>query len=205
MAKNALQKYETTETGLQLPENLDWKEWRVLFEGYSHMAKCVPWAIGDLLVYGESHYGEDVSQAMSDFMAKTRYTQGTIYNLVYISRNVPPWNRNPNLSHSFHYEVAKMDSQEQVHWLARAELEGWTVKEFRDHISGRAGNTEPKEQEEPKPIEEEKPKKQKCTGTINDQFDLWWDWYASGKGYGEKERLIALDAYNASVEEGDIV
>lgn len=194
--KNALEKYEPTAVGIALPDNLAFREWQTLFDGYSFMAKNIPWVIGDLLVYGETHYGEDVGQALDGLMARTQYAQGTIYNLVYVSRHVSPHVRNPNLSHGIHYEVAKMDQGDQVEWLTRAELEGWTVGDLRKAIKGER----PQRKIEVKEVEEaeEKPKP-KTSGRINDSFDLWWDKYSSGMGYGDEEKKIAMDAWNASV------
>jgi hypothetical protein len=204
MAKNAMTRFNPTPIGITLPENLEWKDWRVLFEGYGYMARSIPWVVGDLIVYGEDHYGEEVAQAMSEIMAKTRYGRKTIYNLVYVSRNVLPENRNPALTHSHHYEVAKLDAEEQREWLGLAELEGWTVRQLRAHING--------EKVEDKPIEaeavfsedksEDEVEKELTNGEINDQFDAWWMAYSAGAGYREEEKAIAMDAWNASITEG---
>lgn len=201
---NPLDKIDSSETGLMLPENLKWRDWRVLVDGYVEMAKRVPWIIGDLLVYGEEHYGEDMAQATDELLAKSKYSQGTIYNLVYVSRNVGPRERNKNLSHGFHYEVAKMDPEEQVAWLARAEIEGWTVMELRNGIKGKHGKEESKQEPEPQRVEEEnreqEPDKPYSRGRINDAFDMWWDWYNSGKYYGEEFKAVARDGWNAEVD-----
>ena len=196
MAKNAIEKYEPSATGLTLPEDLAFKQWHTLFDGYAFMARAIPWVIGDLLVFGESHYGENVGQVLDGLMARTRYTQGTIYNFVYVSKNVLPSARNPNLSHCFHYEVAKMEQGDQIEWLARAEMEGWTIREFRQAIKGERPRKDAPvfddEEEAPKP-------KPRTVGRINDSFDMWWDKYVYGTGFGSEEKKIAMDGWNASV------
>jgi len=42
--------------------------------------------------------------------------------------------RRDNLSWSHHAEVAKLDVDDQAYWLDQAELEGWSLREFRDAI-----------------------------------------------------------------------
>lgn len=199
-----MEKYQITEVGIDLADaDISWDEWRWYFQLTVRLAKRSPWAVGDMGVYGEDRFGEDMAQAITKEILMSGYSQGSLYNLFYVSRNVKPSERNPNLSPSHHYHVAKMKPDEQVAWLARAELEQWTVAEFRRQIKKA---TKGEEHEQQTAVEEEKKKepevmKEKSVGHINDQFDYWWTWYSEGKGYDEEIRAVARDAWNANVDD----
>jgi ParB family chromosome partitioning protein len=52
-------------------------------------------------------------------------------NLASVSRRVAPARRRASLGWSIHAEVAKLEPEQQVEWLDRAEREGLTVEELR--------------------------------------------------------------------------
>ena len=85
------------------------------------------WAIGDALVYGEDHFGEEWTQIQAQF----RMSEGRMQSLASVARKIPRSRRRKNLTFTHHQEIAgKVDAPEQQkEWLDKAH--GMTVTELR--------------------------------------------------------------------------
>jgi hypothetical protein len=204
--KNPVPQFKTTETGLAIPKNLQWNEWRVMFEAYSHMSKAAPWIVGDLMVYGIDHYGEDTAQLVAAILERTGYVNGTIRNLVYASRHCKPEHRNPNCSHSHHMAVAKLEPRKQVELLARAEIGRLTVRQLRNIVMGRKEEAKPSADEMDMPQDQNGfsssvgTKKKISRGQLDDQFEQWWEKYSVGGMFNNSHKECARAAWNAETE-----
>ena len=92
----------------------------------------IRWWLGDWLIFGEDKFTDRYSQALDASM----YSIGTLRNCVWVCRHVPPENRFASLSFDHHYEVAKLNSDQQTFWLQEAANNKWTVRELRRAVSG---------------------------------------------------------------------
>lgn len=140
---------EATEVQLKLPKKLKYDEWEQVTDGLIKAESSSQWLIGDSLLYGRDHYGEQYAQVI-DVQKLKRTDEATIRGYLWVSENVPPDNRRSKLRWYHHKEVAKFDHKIQAAWLERAETLGWTVRELRQHIrelEDEANETAPEEAE----------------------------------------------------------
>jgi hypothetical protein len=86
------------------------------------------WWLGDWLRYGEAEHGEKYSQALD----ATDYAYQTLNSARLVAERVEAKRRRKGLTWGHHREVAALEAKEQDKWLAKAEKEGWTVKELRN-------------------------------------------------------------------------
>ena len=124
---------EATPTGLVVRGNVPFDVWLAYGEGLQRVDAAVDWALGDWLVLGENAYGETYSQAMA-MWPEAKYK--TLANAKSVANRVERSRRKETLSWSHHEAVARLEPEDQVHWLAQAEANGWTVRELRAQIRG---------------------------------------------------------------------
>lgn len=93
--------------------------------------ESLPYWVGDMLNYGEDHFANRYEQVVE----LTDYVKGTIHNIMWVCRHVPPANRGI-MPFSHTAAVAKMPSEEQKVMLERGRDEGLTQSEFRKLVSG---------------------------------------------------------------------
>lgn len=126
-----------TETGLALPDGLDFEAWERAGRTLGRLDRSLHWAIGDWILYGENSgtIGEMASQA-SDVIG---YEPKTLQNIVWVVQRFDPDRRRATLSFKHHEIVAKLDAGQQDKFLDLAESENWTVAELRGHVRGDDG------------------------------------------------------------------
>lgn len=115
--------------GLTVPDGLEQRSWASLTAVMYRAGGAMQWWLGDLLAFGEKHYGS--LKLFSEAM-----------NVPYSSLNVYAWTcraielirRRISLSFGHHVEVAAMKPKEQDKWLDKAEQNGWSVVELRSAI-----------------------------------------------------------------------
>lgn len=169
------------EASLTLPDEMSFKEYENLMKGLGSIADFsalrLPWYIGDAIIYGQSKFPEIYAQAV-EF---TGLSAGTLYNYVYICRNVAKHVRREKLGIAVHQEVAQIkDEARQSDFLSRAELNGWSKLELRKAIKGEPPKTAVPEK---MPDFKEDPYR----------IDLFEEWYSENE-----ERLAnAEDEYSA--------
>lgn len=126
-------KITITRTGLQVSADLSFQEWEAMAERFGTAMASAAFVIGDWLVYGEDHFrgqgrlpGFEQEQVGSvkvspeiyqAALALTGLDRTTLTTYAYVARRVPPSLRNEQLSWEHHKAVAKLDSDEQHHWL----------------------------------------------------------------------------------------
>lgn len=91
--------------------------------------RASPWWIGDLLLAGDAHFGEEFSQACQGWVSGEQ-----LQRYESIARRVPPENRRPTLSWSAHAVVARLDHARQREMLELAEKHGWSSEELRSRV-----------------------------------------------------------------------
>ena len=125
-------KFEASPIGLSVHRGrIDEWEWLAYCSGVRTVGAALPWIVGDLLNYGEAAYGEQVSQAYDLW---EEYAQGTLSNWQYVAGRIPKVRRRERVGWSLHYEVAKLDPDEQELWLVQLE-NGMTRAQLRAALS----------------------------------------------------------------------
>lgn len=107
-------------------------EYEDLLRGLGAMARGHQWWCGDALVYGEKHFGEDVFSQAAEALGLEPHT---LTNWRWVASSVTVARRRETLSWSHHEAVARLAANTQRSVLARAEKEGWTVRQIRDHVA----------------------------------------------------------------------
>jgi len=101
--------------------------WMEYGRGLRKVKAALKFVFGDWLNFGETAYGEKYTQAIDE----TDWKYGTLANIAYVCNAIEFSRRHENLKFEHHYEVSKFEPDVQDDWLAKAESEGWTVKELR--------------------------------------------------------------------------
>lgn len=112
--------------------DLNFEQWRELGGQFGHAMRCVQFAIGDWLLYAETHgieknywnvqRGQVSSKVYAEAVALTGIDRATLQNYTYVARNVLRRSRNACVSWEHHRKVAKLkDCREQSKWLALVE------------------------------------------------------------------------------------
>jgi hypothetical protein len=129
--------YTLTESSLHITdERMGPDRWLAVLEAVVPENSTRQWYIGDLLAFGEKKFGEQSYELAAEALGYEH--PGSLRNLVYISRAVPPEVREPSLSHKVHRVVAKMDVDDQRQWLKAAVENGWKSTELQRQIAAAA-------------------------------------------------------------------
>ena len=126
-------KIALTRTGLQISDELSFEEWQAMAARFGAAMSSAAFVIGDWLVYGEDHFrgqqrlpnfeSESVgarrvsSEIYNEALRLTGLDRSTLITYAYVSRRVPASLRNEHLSWEHHKAVAKLDEEQQQHWL----------------------------------------------------------------------------------------
>ena len=136
-------------------KELDYDRWAQEVITLARMQRSSSWWLGDILLYGEEKFGERAWQVQDQLDVKYEY--GTLADLKWVSKRVPPYVRHPKLSWSHHRQVAKLEIADQKAWLAKA-AEGddgviWSRARFRQELQT-AGVIKGREKEDCDPVDE---------------------------------------------------
>ena len=123
---------KVTPTYLELPQKLNYDEWRDILLRVKVVNDASRFWMGDCYMYGEKHYGEQYAQALSD----TGVNEETQKRYYFVSSAISPRIRIPELSWSHHRIVAyaDIDGDEKEVWLKAARKQEWTVRELVDAL-----------------------------------------------------------------------
>lgn len=100
----------------------------VAFAGQANDA--AKWALGDLLIFGESRYGEEYAQVLD--VARISERQAERYR--YVAQQVRPSRRRENLSFTHHEEVAALEPSDQERLLGNALDSSWSTGDLRGRV-----------------------------------------------------------------------
>jgi hypothetical protein len=129
----------TTETGLDLRDNLTFAEWAAIGHTLGRAVRASAWWIGDWINYGEDRgfiSGEkyDAAQEIS------RLKRKTLVVYAFIARTFPKIDRNQSLTPSHHRVVASLEPDERKAILDQAAEERWGVDKLRTQLARASGN-----------------------------------------------------------------
>lgn len=106
------------------------EEWeqsaRVLFD----IQRSVYWWIGDMIVFGEQQFGDELYQVADDTVSVDM-----INRCVSVSREFPPNERHQALSWTHHQLVVPYKKPMQQALLKKAEDNKWSTQQFREYLS----------------------------------------------------------------------
>src|ERR1043166_7908158 len=122
---------KTTAVSLQLPMRLEYDEWRAAGMRLAQFKEWTQFAIGDWLLFGSAHYGQEYAQAASE----TELAEEALQTFQYVAERIDPTRRVKNVSWSHHREVAPLLPSQQSKWLSKCEQEKWSVQELRDRLT----------------------------------------------------------------------
>lgn len=120
-------------------------DWCFTWRQLKTVDNAMPWAIGDLYVYGEDAFGEMISQELeaSEHDEHSRFTSGTLNQYRYVSRQWPVQCR-LTLPWSYHQATAHLPMIERLALMQRCLNEGIKRAELRKlangHNSGKSPN-----------------------------------------------------------------
>jgi hypothetical protein len=179
-----------TPTSMSFAPNITWAEWSRKGHEFSQFINIwdrnLRWWLGDWIIFGENHFPDKYSQALTKFM----YSKQSLRNIVYVCRNVPPENRmeDEDVSFEHHYVVAKIPRDQQRAWLEKAKAELWTSFQFQNAVKGR-------------PISKRLVPSMIRPTPKDVNFDVWWE-NTGSKIHPELEaikcREVAEAAWDAS-------
>lgn len=118
-------------TALVLPEGLSYEEWARVGHALGRLVKGTPWWVADFLRYGERRWGEKYAQAAGELGLHPE----TLRNYQWVGSQFADLSRrHDKLSFSHHAEVAALDGPTQEQALDKAEAEGWSARDLREHV-----------------------------------------------------------------------
>jgi hypothetical protein len=123
----AIEGVELTATSLKVTGDLPPGGWSAALRRLAPLERGTSWWLGDLLVYG----GKDMYAVAAK---ETGFSTGSLHNLAYMSRRIPPDERRPDLPWRVHRVVAPLVPEERQQWLADTAERGWTSDELRRRI-----------------------------------------------------------------------
>jgi len=135
MSENALQvgsKFKTTAVGIVTTGKPSWAEWECALSVTASILKSSPFWLGDMLNYGEHHFGEKYTQAINDLGMDPGYLR----NVAYVCGRVELSLRSDKLTFSHHQLVAPCDPEDQKKWITLAANNKWTVAQLREAMKG---------------------------------------------------------------------
>jgi hypothetical protein len=120
----------TTKVGLQFPADVSFDSWQHAGVQIARIVESFAWCLGDWLVYGQRRYTDRYKQAVDALGLDYQ----TLRNYASVARRVDHRRRRPTLSFQHHAEVAALSDAEQETWLSRAEQNGWSRNQLRQHL-----------------------------------------------------------------------
>ena len=125
---------EITPYSLSLPRLTPFAQWEEIGLLVSKIQGASSWWIGDLILAGESLYGDRI---YNESIALTHYDYATIQNKKWVSKVFPVARRRPELTYSHHQEVASnadLSEADQDTLLEQAVQNKWSSKDLRKKL-----------------------------------------------------------------------
>lgn len=120
----------TTKVGLRFPADVSFESWQRAGVQIARVVDSFAWCLGDWLVYGRRRYHDRYRQAVD----AVGLDYQTLRNYASVARRVDFHRRRPALSFQHHAEVAALSDADQETWLGRAEQDGWSRNQLRQHL-----------------------------------------------------------------------
>jgi len=126
-----------TATALRL-RDLSMGQWEALGGMIGTMHSSLTWWVGDWVLYGEQAFGEEHSQSLD----AVGLASETIRQYTWLCERISPERRRAQLSLGVHRLIAKLEPEEQEHWLALAEENNWSRSALAQALAEEAGTAE---------------------------------------------------------------
>lgn len=129
---------ELVDGGVVIPVGATYEQWAASIGGLQNAHKSFSWWVGRLSCYGEDHFPETWTDALSDYSAET------IQSAMRVCRAIAEHRVRPTLGFSYHSAVLGklhpngpylLTEAEQDALLARAEREGWSRAAMRQEMA----------------------------------------------------------------------
>lgn len=133
----AIGSFSLSALGVSVSGRPAFEEWQAAVEFAKRAESGVMWWIGDLLNYGEAHYGETYTQALE----ATDYSRQTLANAKWVASRFPV-SRRRELPFGHHDAVASLDEPEADKLLEQAAEKGWTRAELRSQLRSKGKKEE---------------------------------------------------------------
>lgn len=124
-------KFSIKPTGIEFHQDLSFDEWDDLGTKLAPVGKSISFIIGDWINYGQKTFGDKYTEAIS----RTGMDYGYLRNIAYVARKVDLSCRHDNLGFEHHAVVAKLEPEEQQHWLDMADDNDLSVRRLRKSIN----------------------------------------------------------------------
>lgn len=138
-------KYTISPTGIEFHSNLTYEEWNELGEKLAPIGKSIGFMLGDWINHGSKAHGKKYREALD----RTGIPYQTLANFASVARRVPPSVREVALGYEHHAGVAKLERNEQKHWLGLAKEHSLGVRRLRKSIKAGRLLSEEELDEEP--------------------------------------------------------
>lgn len=122
--------FKLMSTSVETTSTPTFSEWESALDWCQKVEKASPWWVGDLIEMGEQVWGEKYSQALDH----TKYTEQALRDICYVTRQVAPSVRRPDVSFTHHREIAPLPPESQAAWLKRTADENLTTLQLRTHV-----------------------------------------------------------------------
>ena len=120
-------------TGVEVHGRPTYQETQGAFDFVTRAHKHSGFWLADMILYIESRedFGDRRDALIS---ADTGLGEHSINVYRSIGKSVPPCNRVEGVGFGHHAVVAKLEGAEQVEWLQRSKIEGWTRQELQSEL-----------------------------------------------------------------------
>lgn len=144
MDKREKEPFKITKTAIRVADDVEFPAWLEKIKGFSQATVSANWWIGDLLVFGEDHFAEQVGQVINDL----GLAEQTVANFRWVSRAITPSRRREELTWEHHRAVAKLEPKDQERWLARAIREKMSAATLKTSVKLKVQQEQDKQREE---------------------------------------------------------
>lgn len=135
-----------TNVSLDLPSYLPFAEWEKVARRLQQAHRSILWWVGDCLLYGERHYGEDYAQA---YLERLGYTQSVLENARWVASRYPLSTRVEPLSWTHYREAASLPDGERADVLREANERNWSSRELHEEVARRKDRALPTDASRP--------------------------------------------------------
>lgn len=116
--------------GVMFDKPLSTQEWYEASDTILSIAEASAWWVGDTLVYGEDHYGSEVSSQLYD-----AFSMDFIAAAMTTARAIPKHERRADVPYTHHRYVTKYSSEERAKHLLECAEQQFTVEAFRAYLT----------------------------------------------------------------------
>lgn len=134
---------EATNKGLIITGQPDFNTWYSLWQWLKDRDKAMPWILGDMMVYGESAFGEQASQVLDDDVEQEHFTPGTLKQYKYVAQAWPQSSRLDGIPWSYHQTVAHLPMEQRLALLQHCQEHGIRRAELRTMVRELNGGQQP--------------------------------------------------------------